>query len=41
MVLTGQNVGVKEADEKVWLISFIRHDLGFFDHESNRFECGC
>ena len=33
-----QNVGVKEVDEKVWLISFMHYDLGFFDHESNRFE---
>jgi hypothetical protein len=28
-----------EIDEKVWLISFMRYDLGFFDHEGNRFEC--
>jgi len=38
-VFAGQNVGVKEVDEKVWLISFMQYDLGFFDHESNRFEC--
>lgn len=38
-VFAGQNVGVKEVDEKVWLISFMHYDLGFFDHESNRFEC--
>ena len=25
--------------EKVWLISFMHYDLGFFDYESNRFEC--
>lgn len=37
--LAGQNVGVKEVEEKVWLISFMHYDLGFFDHESNRFEC--
>jgi hypothetical protein len=24
---------------EVWLISFMQYDLGFFDHESNRFEC--
>ena len=29
----------KEINEKVWLISFMHYDLGFFDHESNRFEC--
>jgi putative transposase len=38
-VFAGQNVGVKEVDEKVWLISFMHYNLGFFDHESNRFEC--
>ena len=38
-VFAGQNAGVKEVDEKVWLISFMHYDLGFFDHESNRFEC--
>ena len=31
--------GMKEVAEKVWLIGFTQYDLGFFDHESNRFEC--
>jgi putative transposase len=31
--------GVREVAEHVWLISFMNYDLGFFDHESNRFEC--
>ena len=31
-VFAGQNVGVKEVAEKVWLISFMHYDLGFFDH---------
>jgi putative transposase len=38
-VFAGQNVGVKEVAEKVWLISFMHYDLGFFDHETSRFEC--
>jgi hypothetical protein len=38
-VFAGQNVGVKEVEEKVWLISFMHYDLGFFDHETTRFEC--
>jgi len=38
-VFAGQNVGVKEVAEKVWLISFMHYDLGFFDHETTRFEC--
>jgi putative transposase len=38
-VFAGQNVGVKEVAEKIWLISFMHYDLGFFDHETTRFEC--
>ncbi len=38
-VFAGQNVGVKEVVEKAWLITFMHYDLGFFDHESSRFEC--
>ncbi len=38
-VFAGQNVGVKQVDENIWLVSFMHYDLGFFDHESNRFEC--
>jgi len=35
----GQNVGIKEVSEKIWLVSFMQYDLGFFDHESGRVEC--
>ena len=38
-VFAGQNVGVKEISEKIWLVSFMQYDLGFFDHESVRVEC--
>jgi putative transposase len=38
-VFAGQNVGVKEVSENIWLVSFMHYDLGFFDHESSRFEC--
>ena len=38
-VFAGQNVGVKENSEKIWLVSFMHYDLGFFDHESVRVEC--
>ena len=34
----GQKVGVKQVDEKIWLVSFMRYDLGFFDHETCRIE---
>jgi putative transposase len=32
----GQNVGIKEVSDKVWLVSFMQYDLGFFDHETGR-----
>ena len=35
----GQNVGIKEVAEKIWLVSFMHYDLGFFDHETARVEC--
>jgi hypothetical protein len=38
-VFASQNVRVKEVDEKVCWVSIMHCDLGFFDHESNRFEC--
>ena len=30
----GQKVGVKEVSEKIWLVSFMQYDLGFFDDET-------
>ena len=35
-VLAGQNVGVKEVSDKIWLVSFMDYDPGFFDHETGR-----
>jgi hypothetical protein len=29
----------QKVNEKIWLIRFMQYDRGFFDHESNRFEC--
>jgi putative transposase len=29
---------VKQIEEKIWLVSFMRYDLGFFDHETCRIE---
>jgi hypothetical protein len=28
-VFAGQNVGVKEVSDKIWLVSFMDYDLGF------------
>jgi putative transposase len=30
--------GVKEVSDKIWLVSFMDYDLGFFDHETGRLE---
>ena len=35
-VFAGQNVGIKEVADNVWLVSFMQYDLGFFDHETDR-----
>ena len=32
----GQNVGIRQVDDKIWLVSFMQYDLGFFDHETCR-----
>src|SRR5262245_30311681 len=34
-----QTVGIREVAEKIWLVSFMSYDLGFFDHETGRVEC--
>ena len=35
-VFAGQNVGIKQVDDKIWLVSFMQYDLGFFDEETGR-----
>jgi hypothetical protein len=32
-VLAGQRLGIKEVDDGIGLVSFMRHDLGFVDLE--------
>ena len=32
-VLAGQRLGIKEADEGIWLTSFMNYDLGYIDLE--------
>jgi len=34
----GQNGGIKQVDDRIWLVSFMQYDLGFFDHETCRLE---
>ena len=38
-VFAGQAVGVREAADHIWLISFMHYDLGFFDDQCTRVEC--
>ena len=37
-VFAGQNVGIKQVSDKIWLVSFMDYDLGYFDHETCRLE---
>jgi putative transposase len=37
-VFAGQNVGIKEVSDRIWLVTFMNYDLGFFDHETCRLE---
>jgi putative transposase len=37
-VFAGQNIGVKQVADQIWLVSFMQYDLGFFDHETCRLE---
>jgi putative transposase len=37
-VFAGQNIGVKQVDERIWLVTFMHYDLGFFDDETCRLE---
>ncbi len=34
----GQDVGVKEVEDGIWLVSFMNYDLGYFDEETKRLE---
>ncbi len=37
-IFAGQNAGIKEVEDHIWLVSFMHYDLGFFDHETCRLE---
>jgi len=34
----GQEVGLSEVQDGIWLVSFMHYDLGYFDETSRRFE---
>jgi putative transposase len=37
-VFAGQNVGVTQVGDHVWLVTFMHYDLGYFDDEAGRVE---
>ena len=37
-VFASQHVGVKEVEDKIYLVSFKNYDLGFFDLKSKKLE---
>jgi putative transposase len=37
-VFAGQDVGVKQVSDRIWLVSFMDYDLGYFDDETCRLE---
>jgi len=37
-VFAGQNVGVTQVGDRLWLVTFMQYDLGYFDDETCRLE---
>ena len=37
-VFAGQSVGVTRVGERIWLVTFMQYDLGYFDDETGRLE---
>jgi putative transposase len=37
-VFAGQNVGVTQVSERIWLVTFMHYDLGYFDDDTCRLE---
>src|SRR3954468_24632777 len=37
-VFAGQNVGITQVGDRIWLVSFMQYDLGYFDDETCRLE---
>ncbi len=39
-VFAGLDIGLRQVDDKIWLVSFMDYDLGYFDEDSGEFEPG-
>ena len=37
-VFAGQDVGVRQVSDRIWLVTFMEYDLGYFDDETCRLE---
>ena len=37
-VFAGQRIGIKEVEDKIWLVTFMNYDLGYFDEKTFRLE---
>ncbi len=37
-IFAGQTVGIREVEDRIWLVSFMNYDLGFFDENVGRVE---
>jgi putative transposase len=38
IVFAGQTLGIRQVDDRIWLVSFLHYDLGYFDDETCRLE---
>jgi putative transposase len=38
MVFAGQNVGVTQVGGRIWLVTFMHYDLGYFDDKGCQLE---
>lgn len=37
-LFAAQTVGIKQTQDRIWLVSFMDYDLGYFDDETCRLE---
>ena len=37
-VFAGQILGLREVEDRIWLVTFLKYDLGFFDNKEDRVE---
>ena len=37
-VFAGQPIGIRQVDDRIWLVTFMHYDLGYFDDETCRLE---